>query len=86
MRTVYFFILSTFLFTMSSCGHRNNTTITPWGTTVGGDEVGADTMNNSKFSYDDILANGELIMLTFSGSETYFDYRGKTMGTQYLIC
>lgn len=86
MRTVYFFILSTFLFTMSSCGHRNNTTITPWGTTVGGDEVGADTMNNSKFSYDDILANGELIMLTFSGSETYFDYRGKSMGTQYLIC
>lgn len=38
------------------------------------------------FSLDDIIGNGELIMLTINGPETYYDYRGRGMGLQYLLC
>lgn len=55
---------------------------TPWGTTLGTDTA---TVSGS-FSLDDIVRNGELIMLTLNGPETYYDYRGRGMGLQYLLC
>lgn len=50
---------------------------TPWGPVVD---------NNGVFDLDQIQRNGELIMLTLSGPETYYDYHGRPMGTQYLLC
>lgn len=38
------------------------------------------------FDLQDIQTSGELIMATLSGPETYYDYHGRQLGTQYLIC
>ncbi len=72
------------LFSLISCGNKEPKT-TPWGTTVGEEEV--DTATSSRgFSLDDIIANGEMIMLTISGPDTYYDYHGRGMGLQYILC
>jgi len=55
----------------------------PWG-----DDTVDDTLSQgvSRFTFEDIQSNGEMIMLTLSGPDTYFHYRGRSMGTQYLMC
>lgn len=54
--------------------------MTPWG------EVGSEEPAVSAFTVSDIVAGGELIALTMTGPDTYYDYRGHGMGTQYLLC
>lgn len=68
-----------------ACNHKkqNQPVETPWGTTLGADTV--ETSNNG-FSLDDIVHNGELIMLTLTGPNNYYDYHGHGMGLQYLLC
>lgn len=46
----------------------------------------ADSTNTDGFDLSQIQANGELIMLTVSGPETYYDFRGREMGRQYMLC
>ncbi len=53
--------------------------VTPWG------EVLNDTVQGG-FSVGDIMAGGELIILTLTGPDSYYDYHGRQMGTQYLLC
>ena len=55
---------------------------TPWGTTIGEDT----TQFSQQFSLSDIENNGELIMLTLTGPENYYDYHNHGMGLQYLLC
>ena len=63
----------------SGCGRRE--AALPWGTSAG------DTTHvGAGFTMDDIIANGELIMLTLTGPDTYYDYHGGGMGTQFLLC
>ncbi len=66
----------------SSCtGKKSERVVAPWG------EVVADTVtDDGLFSVDDIVSNGEMIVLTMSGPDTYFDYHGHGVGTQYLLC
>ena len=69
--------------TCSCIGGRRGNDTTPWGETLN------DTTENTSggiLSMDDIIENGEMIVLTMSGPETYFDYHGHGMGTQYLLC
>lgn len=55
--------------------------MTPWG------EIQGDTASTDNgVELGDILSNGEMIVLTVSGPETYYDYHGHNMGTQYLLC
>lgn len=45
-----------------------------------------DTVDASdNFDLNDIITNGELIMLTISGPENYYDYHGKELGAQYML-
>ena len=53
--------------------------MTPWGEIT--DSIPAD----DSFDLDDIQRNGELIALTLTGPETYYDYRGRHLGAQYLL-
>ncbi len=71
-----------FLAILASCHEkRTDKVITPWG------EVQGDTIpSNDNFTVSDIVNNGELIILTLFGPESYYDYRGRGMGTQYLLC
>lgn len=64
------------------CAEKKSQEMTPWGEPIGGDT----TTVNRNFSLNDIQESGELIMLTMSGPDTYFDYHGKGMGTQFLLC
>lgn len=67
---------------MASCQQKSKDEMTPWGTPVGEE---ADTIP-AGFTLSDIQANGELIMLTLNGPDTYYDYRGRGMGLQFLLC
>ena len=53
--------------------------MTPWG----GEE---DQTSATEFDLDQIVSNGELIALALTGPETYYDYRGKHLGTEYMLC
>ena len=56
--------------------------MTPWGTPL----TQNDEAVSNQFRLRDILSSGELIMLTLSGPDTYYDYHGRGMGLQYLLC
>ena len=73
------------LLLLAACSSRQAPETTPWGTVVGGDKTDS-TSSQRRFSLDDIMNNGEMIMLTLSGPESYYDYRGHGMGLQYLLC
>ena len=81
-KQLYSVLLFIFLVCVSCNNNRREAVVTPWGDAV------ADTANASDnlLSVDDIVDNGEIIVLTMSGPETYFDYHGRGMGTQYLLC
>lgn len=78
-RYIYIF-LTVLLF--ASCSQQQEKVTTPWGTTLSADSLPP----ADGFTLHDIINNGELIMLTLSGPETYYDYHGHGMGTQYLLC
>ena len=66
---------------LAACGQRKQEPqVTPWGTVV--DSVPEVT---DEFDLADIQRNGELIALTMTGPETYYDYRGRHLGAQYLL-
>ena len=73
------------LLLLGGCSSRQAPEVTPWGTVVGDNKTASDSVQR-RFSLDDIMNNGELIMLTLTGPETYYDYRGNGMGLQYLLC
>lgn len=74
------------IFLFFSCQKSPRTEVTPFGTTVGEEPVAEAHAATNGFTLSDIMANGELIMLTLSGPETYYDYHGRGMGTQFLLC
>lgn len=76
----YAFALVFTLFVVG-CAERKQPVTTPWGTVVGQQDN-----SKQKFSMDDILNNGELIVLTLNGPATYYDYHGHGMGLHYLLC
>lgn len=89
MKKEYLLVFVAF-FVLLSCSHqKEQQEVTPWGTVVGDEEEeqnAAEKQPNGAFSLDDIIANGELIMLTINGPTTYYEYHGKGMGLQYLLC
>ncbi len=68
------------LMLLASCHQRQERVVTPYGSVLDSVEVTED------FDLLDIQTNGELIVATTNGPDTYYDYRGKQLGTQYLIC
>lgn len=71
------------IFLIVACGNNTKKEITPWGTPL---EQQDSVYKNNEFGFNDIMANGEIIMLTMSGENTYYDYHGRGMGLQYLLC
>ncbi|MDD7258201.1 MAG: transglycosylase SLT domain-containing protein [Prevotellaceae bacterium] len=83
MKKFGLFILLFSLLVLIGCSGKkeDRRIVTPWG------EVQTDSLpSTANFTYSDIVTNGELIMLTLSGPETYYDYHGKQMGAQFLLC
>lgn len=83
MKLHFISILILFLtFIALSCSEQKKPEMTPWGTPLGEDSI----PQEDNFGLNDIVNNGEMIMLTLSGPETYYDYHGHGMGLQYLLC
>jgi membrane-bound lytic murein transglycosylase F len=81
MHLKYLYILFAMAFIVS-CAEKKPNELTPWGTSLEGDSIPAD----NDFNLNDIVDNGELIMLTLTGPENYYDYHGRGLGTQYMLC
>lgn len=60
---------------------KDDRIVLPWG-----EEQTDSVPSDGSFTVKDIVGNGELIILTMSGPETYYDYHGRGLGTQYLLC
>lgn len=91
MKSPIILILLTTL--LLACTTKKEQETTPWGTPINEDgspvtEVTGDSAGNKSdnFSLEDIQQSGELIMLTVSGPDTYYDYHGHGLGAQYLMC
>ena len=64
-----------------ACQEKKDLVTTPWGTVL------QDTVEVSEdFDLAQIQGAGELIMATVSGPQTCYDYRGRQLGTQYMLC
>ena len=79
-RFLYIFAVLGLFLQLSSWSSKQERIVTPYGSVLDSVTVTED------FDLQEIQTNGELIMGTFSGPETYYDYHGKQLGTQYLIC
>ena len=60
-------------------GKKEEPLVAPWGEIV--DTI--DTDDN--FDLGEIQGSGEMILLTLTGPEYYYDYRGRHLGTGYLL-
>lgn len=76
-RTIYLIICCCWL--LFGCQQRSN--VTPWGSVIGDT-----TQQTSHLSFDEMLMQGEMILLTLSGPDTYYEYHGRGMGLQYHLC
>ena len=74
-------VLGVALLLLTSCFQKKQEAmVAPWG--VVEDSIPA----TDEFDLQDIQTSGELIMATVSGPQTYYDYHGHHLGTQFLIC
>ena len=83
MSRAYIIFLFVVLFFLAACREKQDDSrvVTPWG------EVQTDSIpETADFTFRDIITGGEMIMLTLSGPETYYDYHGRGMGAQFLLC
>jgi len=65
---------------LAACGQKKQEpVVTPWG------EISDTIPDDTDFDLDDIQRNGELIALTLTGPESYYDYRGQHLGIHYLL-
>lgn len=89
MKKEYLFAFVACFMLLSCSQKKEQPELTPWGTPVGESEISeepASASSSKGLSLDDIVAGGELIMLTVNGPATYYDYHGHGMGLQYLLC
>lgn len=84
MKTVFLHILSS-LFVMlvvSSCKEQPQATSHFWGDDSPVDSI---TRNGGVISFDEIISNGEILAATVSGPDTYYEYKGISVGSQYML-
>lgn len=68
------------------CTEKQEPVMTPWSTELKQDADPADDGNDSQYSVDELQQNGEMIALTITGPDTYYDYHGHGLGVQYMMC
>lgn len=84
-------VLSLMCVTLSGCVRKEAPRKTPWGTVVNdgestGEPQGGGTSSPDITTLSQIVSNGEMIVLTITGPDTYYDYHGHGLGVQYMMC
>lgn len=65
---------------MAGCADQKaGPVVTPWG------EIDDTVDVDDEFDLTEIQGSGEMILLTLTGPQYYYDYRGRHLGTQYLL-
>lgn len=78
-KLIFTLLLATFLVACNDRRQARQHEVMPWGEVVDSVPEGDD------FDLDRIQASGELILLTMSGPELYYDYHGRHLGAQYML-
>lgn len=60
---------------LASCQHQPKTQTAPWG----------DDSDTATTALATIHENGEMIMLTLNGPDTYYEYHGRNLGPHYMM-
>lgn len=76
---IYIQFLALLLLFVGCQQKKQEPVVTPWG------EIQDSIPQDDNFDLEEIQRNGELIALTLTGPETYYDYHGKHLGAQYLL-
>ena len=71
------------LLLVSCIEKKQEKVVTPWGEVL--DEEPDSVEASDDFDLHEIQHSGQLILATISGPQTYYDYHGRQLGTQYLI-
>ena len=76
-------VLLAVILLVSCVEKKQEKVVTPWGQVLGEetDSIGA----SDDFDLREIQHSGQLILATINGPQTYYDYHGKLLGTQYLL-
>ena len=73
MNKVYLSAIFALFWLVCSCSNqKTQPDVTPWGTPIGEEDYSNNSNQTKGFTYDDIVSNGELIMLTVNGPDTYY--------------
>ncbi len=83
------FILFVALFL--ACQSKKEKVVTPWGDQIeivgeGNDAAEEEMATGEVFDLSEIQQAGEMIALTISGPQTYYDYRGNHLGVHAMLC
>lgn len=76
---IYIQFLGLLLLLVACSQKQQESPATPW-------DDGEESTVSSDFDLEQIVSNGELIALAMTGPDTYYDYRGKHLGTEYMLC
>lgn len=79
MKHFSIFVILLAAFIGSCIPQKEQSNAAPWG------EADAGTDSAGYFDLDQIQTSGEMILLTLNGPEYYYEYRGRHLGTQYLL-
>lgn len=79
-RLLSVFMVSAVVCLLLACSQKQERIVTPYGSVLDSITV------TEEFDLQEIQTSGELIMATVTGPDTYYDYHGKSLGTQYLLC
>ena len=74
-----------------ACQSKQERVMAPWGeeVVIGSDDqtaVSDESEDTGDFDLDEIVKAGELIVLTCSGPQTCYDYRGSRLGLHVMLC
>jgi membrane-bound lytic murein transglycosylase F len=77
-KVIYIIILATLL---AACHEQKQQekVVTPWGEVMDSMDV------DDGFDLEQIQSGGEMILLTLTGPQYFYDYHGRHLGTQYLL-
>ena len=76
-------VLLAVLLLVSCVEKKQEKVVTPWGEVL--DEEPDSIATSDDFDLHEIQHSGQLILATISGPQTYYDYHGRLLGTQYLL-